>query len=421
MKIKVYDYPSGVKVFYGYDRRLATTSCNLVFNVGSINEKKYGALHFFEHMVFLSTQKRTRQERQALQEEFGSKYNASTSYEFLKFYYECLSEFFHIGFGEFVEGITQPKFDPAEIKNEKKVILQEYNRYDAMPIRKLSREVLVTLSKTKDYGHFVLGTPSTIAKMSINDLKYCLSLLTPDRLIIYGAGSIKFKEYKKIIEQHLAKIIFMKDYNALPNVEFRAVSKPKYFILDANKEQVQVSLMSDICDRSDYKKGLVLSILNSALNGINGRLFNEMRNKEGLVYSVSAYKNILNKSSLIFEFSFGTAVENVTKALTIFKNCLKDIAENGITDKEFFKYKNLRKIQKAYDRIYVYNVVCNMVSDLQYYGKIISLKDREKILENITNDDIKDIANQILKNKRFVIGANNKNVKIEDLKIFEKI
>ena len=138
----------------------------------------------------------------------------------------------------------------------------------------------------------------------------------------------------------------------------------------------------------------------------------------GLVYQIN-FKALHDDKEGRIEIEFSSSASDVKKILLIIKNELREISENGLTKPEFEKGINSKKRELA--RLEEPTYLLNKLSyDQMIYGRIRSKKEIEKNACNVDNENIKELAKYILKNKSFVILAVGDNIKKSDLRVFEK-
>ena len=421
MKLKIHTYPNGARLIYGYDKRWSVTSCHVKFYIGSMYEKKPGACHFFEHMVFKSTLTKSIEQRQELFKKIGAAYNGYTSDKRVRFDYSSLNEFFEEGFAEYISGFTQPKLDKQEIQREKDVILQEYHRALSNTTGLLTRAANLVLLKGRRYNPALvqnLGTPSSIKSMTKKDLEQVMQMLTPDKLVVFAYGGLKYQKIKKILEKNMQKYLLRDDFVSAHVPEFEYIEKPKFFTLDAKKPQAMVLIKQRTFGVLDDRR-FALAYLGYALNGLKGRLFSEIREKRGLVYNINVNWGA-SKDGGEFFIDFGTSKEKVSEVLKLIKLQLKEIAQNGLSDSEFQGFKIRSKSDMFWKHIDVSTLVKSAEAEMREFGRLISDKERRQKIENVTNEDVKAVAKYLLENKSYVIVASDKRIKKSELHAYEK-
>lgn len=419
-KIKVYRYPNGAKIIYVQDKDAEFTYFNCEFRVGSVDEEKgkEGAVHFLEHMAFKSTLNMSEYDRKKTLNIMCANNNAYTGHYSITYVFSALNELFEEGFKIYVDGITNCKFDKDEIGKERKVILEEYQRSLSNPSGFAGKTSYQKRYKNAEYSHDVIGTKTSIKNLSANDLKAFYQKFTPDKLTIYGGGKMSGKDYKKLMEKHLGKFLFMQDFQSVPQPKAQLIVKPSFYAFDNGNAQIQVVMYFNIFNFNDQRRPALMYI-NSALNGLGGRLYDEARDRQGLVYDIGTYDG-LQEDGGYFSLKFGCVSENVSKVLKIFKNILRDIATNGLQDDEFAKISNGIKVNLANAKISLNRKINNAYGDMRYYGRLLTDKERCEPFEKVTNEDIKQVAQYLLDNQSYVIVGVGKGVTKAQLESYKR-
>ena len=419
-KIKIYRYPNGAKIIYVEDKETEFTHFNGKFMVGAADEEKgkEGVAHFLEHMAFKSTTNMSEYEKKKRMNIMCVHNNAFTNVWSIRYVFSSLNDLFEEGFKIYIDGVTNCKFDKDEVNKERKVILEEYKRNLSNPGSLAGRTSVVKSFKDREFGHSVIGSKTSIEKISVNDLKAFYQKFTPDKLTIYGGGKMKASQYKKLMEKYLGKFLFMKDFKSDSNPIGKPIEKPRFYAFNKDNSQSQVYLNMNIFNFYD-KRRFALNYVDAAMNGLGGRLYVEARDKQGLLYNIgTGFMALENYGS--YSLSFGCVSENVPKVLAIFKNCLKDMAQNGLEDEEFEKVKNAIKVREAKDKIKLSNKISNAYGDIRYFNRLLTEKERREGFEKVTNEDIKQVAQYLLDNQSYVIVGVGKGITKKHLESYKK-
>lgn len=414
MKTYTHLYKNGAKIIYIYDKNRGITENEIIFKVGAVDEKKKGALHCFEHMVFKSTLNMSDEQRKTIQNQLCSNSNAYTSMRKIMFDYDCLNEHFEKGFSVFAEGITMPKFDREELRKEKMVILQELSLANSMPEKKYKEKIFLDLHTNKPYKQRVIGTKSSIKSITVDDLNQVKSLLTPDKMFVVGIGGIKFKKYKQILEKNFQKFLFNQNFTSNEQPLPCFIEKPKYIVKKRKGENTKICIYINNFTVFDHR----VDALRFFQLALRPRLYSEIRTKLGLVYQIHVKTNCDDKGGRI-EIDFSSSAYDVKKILSLIKNEIKKIAEHGLTEIEFERGRiaTKREIVKWEDPA---NLLNKLTMDQILYGRIRSKKEIEKNAYDVDNEKIKDLARYIIENKSFIVLGIGTNIKMSDLKVFEK-
>lgn len=223
---KKFQLKNGLNVLLVESHKSPVLSIQMWVKTGSADEKKgeEGISHFIEHLVFKGTRKFKVGEIAASVEAAGGELNAYTSFDQTVFYVTISKQFENVGLDVIAEMMGFPKFDPAEIDNERQVVIEEIKRSNDSPHRQASRLLFSTMYKKHPYGIPVIGFEENINTVTRKTLvDYFQSRYNPKTMTLIVAGDFKSEEMKKKIA---------KNFGVFPKNKLRVVkrkSDPKKF------------------------------------------------------------------------------------------------------------------------------------------------------------------------------------------------
>ncbi|MFB3897547.1 MAG: M16 family metallopeptidase [bacterium] len=259
---------------------------------GSIQENEYlgyGISHFMEHMLFQGTEKR--KVGQIAQEirEAGGDLNAYTSYDRVVFHIVVASRYFDVGLDNLADATMHSSLDPAEFEKEKQVIIKEINMNDDDPDRVVSKLLWSTAYTQHPYRYPVIGYRELFTKISHEDLvKYYKRTFVPNNLIFVIAGDFKIDEVKDKI-----KLAFKDFHRAslepvyLPQEPVQVGLRRAEIEKDVNVTHIEMGYhIPSIYNDDVYPLDVLATILG---DGKSSRLYQQLKEKMGLVHSIDAY------------------------------------------------------------------------------------------------------------------------------------
>ena len=208
MSTKKLKLKNGLSVLLIEDHKAPVVSVQMWVNTGSADEKKgeEGISHFIEHLVFKGTEKFGVGQIASLVEASGGELNAYTSFDQTVFYVTISKQFADVGLDVISEMMGFPKFDSAEIDNEREVVLEEIKRSNDSPGRQVSRLLFSSVYKNHPYGIPVIGYDKIIKKVSRKTLtSYYTSRYVPDNMLLVIAGDFQSKDMKAKIESYFGR------------------------------------------------------------------------------------------------------------------------------------------------------------------------------------------------------------------------
>ena len=388
-----------------------TLSIGLWLNVGSVNEnnKQLGIAHMLEHMAFKGTKNRNAFDISKEIEDVGGDINAYTSKENTAYYVKLLPSNYELGIEILSDIFLNSTFPNEEIERERGVIISEIGQSNDMPDDKVFDKFYSLAYKNQSIGKPILGTKVSVGGFNKNDLKeFCNQNYNPSNLVIGISG--KFDE-RKIVSQIKKNFEFLKSGNKS--------TKPKYKwnsgFHSEKKDLQQAHIVFGVEGLSNLdKQRLDLSALSIILGGgMSSKLFQEIREKKGLCYSIFSFQSQFLSSGI---FGFYSAcnpndLENLLDtSLNEIKNLSKNITINdldrakaqlssGFIRAQDFTFSRLERNVKSlftHSKMFSEDYILNKISELKI-SNLLDLYDRlfhdPKTVLSIIGPDQKDFSN----------------------------
>jgi predicted Zn-dependent peptidase len=281
-----------------------------------------GVAHLLEHMAFKGTQRRSAREIAEEIEAVGGHINAYTSRETTAYYARLLADDAPLGVDILGDILQRSVFEPAELERERSVVLQEIGQAEDTPDDIIFDRFQETAFPDQPMGRPVLGTVETVAAMSREAVMgYMREHYTADRLILAAAGRI---DHDRLVA------LAGEAFGGLAAATTAAAAPARYqggeFRESRDLEQVHIVLgFAGLGFRDpDYYAASVFSTLLGG--GMSSRLFQEIREKRGLVYSIYSFSSSYSDSGL-FGIYAGTGEEEAGRLLPIVCDELLKVAE----------------------------------------------------------------------------------------------
>jgi predicted Zn-dependent peptidase len=312
-------------------------------DVGSRDERPNiaGASHFLEHLLFKGTKTRTARKIAEAFDGVGGDLNAFTAKEYTCYYCRVSDEDLPMAV-EFMSDMLQNSvIARTDLEAERMVILEEINRQEDAPDDLIHDLFAETLWKGHPLGRPVLGTKETISSVSRDQIKrFYDRLYEPRHFVIAAAGSLKHEDLCGLLEQHMETGPKLSESLA-PEVRTGGdvpSSTPGTLVKHRTTEQAHITIGTSAYSRRDPER-FAFGVVNSALGGgMSSRLFQEVREKRGLVYSIYSYHSMFAETGL-FAIYAGTTPSRAQEVLGIIRHEMEDVAANGITEEELARAK----------------------------------------------------------------------------------
>ncbi len=266
-----------------------TLALSVVIGRGSRWETKAhsGWAHLLEHMVFKGAGDRSARDIVEVIEAAGGNINAATGYERTSYQVRALKGGLGLGMAVIADLVRRPTLDAAELEREKGVIAQEIAEAADAP-----DDLVFDLAQTAAFGDTalgrpILGTPETLAPATPASVAAFRSLLyAPDRIVISAAGAVDEDELLAEAERHFGDDRASGVEQTAPDAGAFSGGVQKK---TARLEQANLVFMLPACDSKDPAYFATRLFAEALGGGMTSRLFQEVREKQGLVYAIDAF------------------------------------------------------------------------------------------------------------------------------------
>jgi predicted Zn-dependent peptidase len=289
-----------------------------------------GASHFLEHLLFKGTDRRRASEIAEAIDAVGGDMNAFTTKEYTAFYVRVLPDDLELGLDILNDIMWAPAFRPDEIETEREVILEEILMHGDEPSDLVSELFFSALYPDHSLGWDVLGDEQTITAMERDDIcGFFAEHYRPANMVVALAGAIDHDEATAAIEKRFAG----PPGGNPPERHAPAAAPRPIAVVNRPTEQAHLVVGTPALDRDDPDR-YAMSVLDHALGGgLSSRLFQEVREKRGLAYSVYSFRAAFAGAGALAVYA-GTSPDHVHEVLGLVTHELDDLAANGVTERE---------------------------------------------------------------------------------------
>lgn len=393
-------------------------SLSIWINAGSADEESSnnGISHFIEHIVFKGSKTRSALDIAEQSENVGANLNAFTDREHTCFHAMVLSDYVLRPLELFLDIILNPRLDKNDIEIERQVILEEIKMYKDTPEDLAQDRLYEVIWKDHPLGKPITGSIESLTSLKRDSIvDYLNRLYTPDNIVISVAGEFNLDE---IINKTNEMTKHIKRTSAKKNIS-PLVFTPGIFIENKDIEQTYLSFATkgtSIFEEDRY----TLAVIDTALgNGNSSRLFQEIREKRGLAYSISSYY-ITNKLGGLFGVYAGTTGKDSATVMDLILKELASIKKNGLKIDELERAKmQLRTgllIELESSKVRAFS---NALYEL-YYKRFLTVEEINSSIQSITNEKVIKLAETIFDPKFFTlvtVGPKNELPKAFNLNI----
>lgn len=416
---RVITYDNGLRAVVYNVAGVRSVSSGFWVGVGSGLEtaETNGISHFTEHMMFKGTDKLSPFDIANKFESFGANVNAFTSKEATCFYVKSIDEYSESCFSLLSEILYESTFPPVELDKERKVIVEEINMVEDSPEDICYDEIAAAVYGNNGLGRTILGPIDNVLKFNKSDVDNFMSeFYTPENTVIAFAGNITDREADRLVKKYVLPRL-KSGYPEIPRAE-NAFEFRRYRERIKPFEQSNIALAFPSLPFGD-KDFTIQAVLNVILGGgMSSRLFQSVREQQGLAYSVysapNGYKDIgtLNIYLNISE-------KNTLKSLEAVKKELDGVKTDGITDEELDRTKVQLKSALIFSGEAVQSVMSSCGKLLLLKGELYDVDKRIAEIDSVTKKQVNDYAKAVLDYSRLNAAYVGKKTDADILGVFE--
>ena len=394
MNIEFSVLPNGLRVISvnlpGFD-----SAATAVFvKAGARNETAVnnGIAHFLEHMAFKGTASRSALQISAEIETLGSNINAYTSHDTTCYFVTGLKDTISQSVAILGDVLCASTFDPADIAIEKSVILQEIRRSADNPSHVAYDGYGLTAYPNQALGRPILGRPDFIESVTRDHfVQFVADHYSAETMVVVGAGDFTHAAFVDLVARH---------FEALPGKSKASAPEPARYVGGAVRstakefEQVTVLLGLQSVAETDPAVHAHKLLARALGGGMSSPLFQEVREKRGLVYSVHASSDHgVDHGDLIV--SAGTTAKHVEELLAVtcgeLMKATAQIAETDLT-----RAKNTQLVRLATAKEKPFSLAQGIAGRLFAYGAIISPEQAMQAVAAVTMEDVRAAAQAVV-------------------------
>ncbi|MBP6147905.1 MAG: insulinase family protein [Candidatus Planktophila sp.] len=401
MSVKRTVHSSGLRIVTEEVPSVRSAAVGIWVNVGSRDEAPAtaGASHFLEHLLFKGTKSRTALEISSSIESVGGEMNAFTSKEYTCFYARVIDTDLPMAIDVVSDLITSSIVTALDVDAERKVVLEEIAMRDDDPSDLVHDLFSDTYYGDTQIGRPILGTIDSINKMSRNTVfNYYKKKYLPSDLVVAVAGNIKHKRVVAMVEEALSRDNFL-DVVGTPNIRANTPIKrgpqTPVGLMYRKTEQAHMLYGMEGVPRADDRR-FAMGVLSAALGGgMSSRLFQEIREKRGLAYSVYAYSQQFAGTGTI-GFYAGCNPTKAIEVVEIIREVLSDVADNGMSHEEIERAKGAVRGSLVLSQEDSGSRMSRIGKNEIVYGQVMDFDDILKAISRVSAEDIRQIAGEYL-------------------------
>jgi len=410
---RVTKLPNGIRIVSESLPYLQSFSLGFWINVGTRDESinNNGISHFIEHMLFKGTKKRSAKRISEEIESYGGYINAFTSKEHTCYYSRGLPKNLARTFSVLSDMIQNPLFKDQHIKKEAGVVLDELKDIDDNPEELIYDKFEEIIFKGNSLSLPVIGIEKNIKKFNSGELlKYHNHNYRRNNLLIVASGALSHDELIQLAEKYIER-------SSIPQIKKRQNFNPKKaddLVIEKDFQQVHTILGRSTIGLKNENR-VKIKVLSAVLGqGSSSRLFQAVREKLGITYQIHSFLNSYYDTSA-FGIYYSTNPKQTNKVLEIIDRELKKVKEKKLSVKELQRVKEYLKGSTLLSLESTTNRMMRMANSMLYFGRVITIEEFLKKIDNVTADDLLGTANEVLDSNKLikiVLKSSDDSIKI---------
>jgi len=392
---------NGIRVAAHFMRERESVALGIWAKVGGRYEDDQikGSAHYLEHILFKGSKKYSCNHIKEQIEGVGGTLNAFTSEELTCYYAKIPSKHIIRTFDILSDMVFHPLLAKKDVDKERGVILEEIKMYQDLPQFLVVDHLEKMLWPDHPLGKNLAGTQESVSNISFQNLRdFYKSHYTPRNIVVSACGNIYHKKFETLVQRKLTKGAKGKENCFLKAQDSQASPRVNFF--RKKIEQMHLALGMIGLD-SAHKDRYVLGLLNVILGGnMSSRLFNEVREKRGLAYSIGSSVKML-KDTGAFVIRAGVDNRKIVKAVDVILKELEKIKKNGVPQGEFNRAKDYFIGQTTLGLEDTMEHMIWIGESIISHNRFRTLKEVMEGVHKITPGDIRRIARQILNEAKY--------------------
>ncbi|MDH5768350.1 MAG: insulinase family protein [Nitrospirota bacterium] len=397
MFIKEY-LPNGIPVVMESLKNMRSVALGIWVKVGARNETydKNGVSHFLEHMFFKGTKKRTARDIAVDIDSLGGDLNAFTSKETTTFYVKVLNEYLEKGIELLLDVFLNSTYPEEDIEKEKAIIREEIKMVEDTPDDYIHDLFNQTIWDYKGLGQPVLGRSDTIKSFTRNDLvEHIRKYYGIKDIVISCAGDFRPQSLIGILNKNLGNLRRGSEPARRQVPDFKR--KVKLFNKELSETHICLGVKG-LPQTSEERYSLF--VLNTILGGgVSSRLFQEIREKRGLAYSIYSFISSYCDTGVWGVYA-GVSRKKLREVVGLILNEMCSLRDK-LTEEDLLRAKNHLKGNIILGLESTSSRMNNIARQEIYYGRYYSPKEIMKKVNAITLSQIKDLTERMIKKEWF--------------------
>lgn len=386
--------PNGLRVLTEAMPSVRSATVGIWADVGSSIEarERRGISHLVEHMLFKGTQRRSARAIAETMDGVGGNLNAFTDKETTCYYAKVIDRHLPLALDVLADMFLNSTFDPQELSKEQNVVLEEIKMYEDSPDELIHDLFLQTMWQGSNLGEPTIGFADTVVHVTPDALReHMRRHYAPNSVVVAAAGNVDHERVVELVAEQFSSFIGACE---LPEPEAPQAT-PAVHVRHKDSEQAYVVVGTRGVNVRDDRR-YTLSILDTVLGGgMSSRLFQEIRERRGLVYSVYSFQAAYRAAGL-FGIYAGTSPENVQACIDVVGEEFAKVRSQLVGADELHLAKEHIKGNLTLSLESTSGRMIRLGRNEFALGRHVSPEEIEQRVDAVTADDVMSLAEEVL-------------------------
>jgi predicted Zn-dependent peptidase len=381
---------------------IRSVSLGVWLKAGSRNEEPEtnGISHFVEHMVFKGTTRRSAEDIAREVDSIGGNMDAFTGKETICFNMMVLDEHLPIAVDVLSDMVLHPVFDENEVVRERGVIVEEIKMDEDNPDSLVHEIFTQNFFKNHPLGRPILGTKETVRKFDqAKTFAYYRNKFVPENMVISAAGHVEHRALVELLSREFEPLPRGTDglQDTPPKINSRIVMRNKKAL-----EQVQLCIGVPSY-RINHERRFAAYVLNTLLGGgMSSRLFQNVREKQGLVYSIFSELNPYKDTGCLAVYA-GTSLQSAPKVVQSVMREFREIKAGQLPEEEIKRAKDQLKGSLMLSLESSMARMSSLARQEMYHDRFMGMDEIIERVQVVTLEDVVAAANEMFQQEAIAV------------------
>jgi predicted Zn-dependent peptidase len=391
--------PGGLRVISESLPGVRSVAFGVWVGVGSRDERptQHGSSHFLEHLLFKGTPRRDALEISASMDAVGGEMNAFTAKEYTCYYARVLDEDLPLAVDVVCDMVTSSLVTSEDVESERGVILEEIAMHDDDPGDIVHDTFASALFGDGPLGRPVIGSVDSIESLSRSAIAgYYRRRYAPESMVVAASGGLDHGKLLRLVKKAFAHVLDGDTSPAPLRPSGKAPSSYSQVVVQERAPEQANLVLGMTGVRRDDDRRFALGVLNNGLGGgMSSRLFQEIREKRGLAYSVYSYASSHADTGLFGVYA-GCAPGRIDEVLDLCREQLALAASRGLTDEEVRRAKGQMRGSLVLGLEDTGSRMSRLGKGELVHGELLEVDEVLARIDAVTPDDVRAVAADVL-------------------------